>query len=289
MQCHRNSKRNHHCTSDAVSGRGPPHHHSSEFVLRIVFAILIVCAAVVTSVLPSHGGELPPEHATLYVQLSLLNSNGALRKIAKTGPLAVQAICLASPSNGCNKTVLNKQINGAYRGNNRFKARVISENPDIKFIHIGASGLANKRRELSASYLGGFNDSDDLDCQLYYSIKENAIEKVVIVVSLDSPELKQRFCLASQLFHGLGLALPYGLPFSKLWNKPPDGMNAFTDEFVSGLTKSYIILAYIHMCPDIKPGMKAPDIRRLLVESSRCLDGIKLVPEQINGFKRDYG
>jgi hypothetical protein len=260
----------------------PPHHRNSESVLRIIFVFMIVWATVVTSVLPSHGVELRPDQAALYEQLSLLNSNGALRKIAKTGPLAIQAVCIASPSNGCNKSILNKQINGAFLRSSRIRIRLASENSDFKIIQIGASGLANKRRELSALYFGGFSDSDDPDCQLYYLIKENVIENAVIVISLDSPELKQKFCLASQVLQGLGVSLPYGLPFSKLWKKPPDGMSAFTDEFLTGLTKGYKILAHIHMCPDIKPGMKAADIRPLLVGASSCLDGIKSIPEQNN-------
>jgi hypothetical protein len=73
--------------------------------------------------------------------------------------------------------------------------------------------------------------------------------------------------------------LDQGLTFSKLWKNPPGGSDAFTGNFVSKITKSYGILERIHMCPDIKPGMKALDIRRLLVGSSRCLDGIEFIPD----------
>ncbi len=257
-------------------------HRISEFVLRTVFCLVILCATAIRSTLPSHGGELPPEQVAVYVQLSLLNSNGALRKIAKTEPFAIQGVCKASPSTKCNKSILSKKIYSSYGGNTRIKERVTAENPDLKFVFLDATGLANKRRELSSLYIGGFNDSDDLDCQLYYLIKENVIEKVVIVVSLDAPELKQRFCLASQVLQGLGVSLPDGLPFSKLWKSPPDGASAFTDELISKITKSYGIIGFIHLCPAIKPGMKAPDIRRLLIEPSGCLDGFKFIPAQSN-------
>ena len=237
-------------------------------------------------VLPSHGGELPPEIVATYLHLSLSNSNGVLRKIINTGHLAIQAVCDGSPSTACNKSILNKKINDAYRGNTRFKLKVTSLNPDLKFIFADAKGAASKRSELSDLYGAGFNDSDDPDCQLYYSIKENVIEKLVIVVSLNSPELKQRLCLALQLSQGLGLSLPYDMPFSKIWKQAPDGLpdgqKAFTDDDVSKLTQSYMILSYIHLCPEIRPGMKATDIRRLLVGSSSCLDGLKFIPAQNN-------
>jgi hypothetical protein len=78
------------------------------------------------------------------------------------------------------------------------------------------------------------------------------------------------------------MSLPNGLPFSKLWKTPHDGTNAFTNELIAKITKSYGIMGVIHLCPDIKPGMKAPDIRRLLLGSSGCLDGFKFIPAQSN-------
>jgi len=249
---------------------------------RILFTATIVYLIFAKLVSPSQGGELPPAQISVYVQLSLLNPNGVLRKIFKAGPLAVQAVCVSSSSSTCNKTILNKQLNGAFGGNTRIKKRVSRQNPDIKFLHIGAGGLAAKKRELVAAYDGGFSDSDDLECQLYYSIKNNIINNVVIVVSLDSPVLKQNFCLASQVLQGLGLSLPNGMSFSQLWKNPTGGLYEFNDEYVARMVKSYGILGYIHMCPELKPGMKAPDIRRLLAGRSSCLDGFEFIPGEAN-------
>lgn len=164
-------------------------HGNSECSLRIVFALMIACAAFISTVLPSLGGELPPEQAAIYLNLSLGN-NGVLRKIARSEQLAVHVVCERSTSSKCNKAIINKRINDAYRGNNRFKVKVTSRNPDIEFIFADASSASIKKQELLNLYLAGFIDYDDPDCQLYYSIKENVIEKVVIVVSMDSPELK---------------------------------------------------------------------------------------------------
>lgn len=260
----------------------PPNHRNLEIALRIMLVFVIVCAAAIKLAVPLQAFELRPEQVALYEKLSLLNSNRAVRKIANVGPLGIQAVCIPSAAHGCNSSILNKQFRETPLQSSRIKFRVVSENPDFKVIYVGARDSEDKKRELSALYLDGFSDSDDAECQLYYSLKENVIEKVVIVISLNSQKLKQRFCLASQIVQGLGLSLPYGLPFSKLWKTSPDGLKSFTDEHVSRLTKGYRVLAHIHMCPDIRPAMKAPDIRRLLAGSSSCLDGLTFIPEQNN-------
>lgn len=208
-----------------------------------------------------------------------MNPDGALRKIAKSGKLAILAQCTSSRKR-CVKSTLNKQVNDAFLRNKRIEVVVTSQDPDIKIMYVGASDLAKRRQDLKILYFGGFDDSEDPDCQLFYSIKQNVIQNMTIVISLDSPEIKQRFCVASQIFQGLGLSLPVGLPFSKLWKNGRDRKNPFNEETVLGLIDGYRILEYIHMCPDIKPGMKAPALRRLLERSSRCLDGVKAIPEQ---------
>lgn len=83
---------------------------------------------------------------------------------------------------------------------------------------------------------------------------------------------------------GLGLSLASDMPFSKVWKHPAgellDGQNTFTDDNVSGITMGYAIFSYIYTCPDIKPGMKADDIRRILSANSICTDGLGLIPEK---------
>jgi hypothetical protein len=57
-----------------------------------------------------------------------------------------------------------------------------------------------------------------------------------------------------------------------------DGENVFTERNVSIVTEVYGVYSYIHMCPDIKPGMKADDLMRILSGNSICSDGLKLLP-----------
>ncbi|MDP1701850.1 MAG: hypothetical protein Q8L53_12940 [Aestuariivirga sp.] len=229
----------------------------------------------------SYAFELPQAEKTTYLRLALGNSNGVVRKFSKTGALAVIGACTSIRGDKC-RAILNRKLYDSLLGIIRVEVEITSQNPDIISLFTDTSGATQIRRQLSKSYAGGFIDSDDVDCQLYYSIKQNVIEKVHIVVSLDAPELKQKLCLAVQLPHGLGLALTSDLPFSKIWKHAPvemlDGEKAFTERNVSVIKEGYGVFSYIHMCPDIKPGMKADDLVRILSGKSTCADGLKLLP-----------
>lgn len=154
-------------------------------LVRTIALWLLIGIACMPLIRASYGVELPQDQIAFYLRISLSNSNGAVRKFSKTGPFAMHSSCISRQRNKCNKAVLNKRIGDSFGRNNRIKVKITSQNPDIKFIFADANGAVSKRRELSDLYTGGFIDSDDPDCQLYYSIKENVIEKVVIVVSLD--------------------------------------------------------------------------------------------------------
>jgi hypothetical protein len=247
-----------------------------------MFLWLLVGMVCVPLVKSSYGFELPQEETATYLRIALGNSNGVVRKFSKTGALAVIVACPSIQRDKCNKEILHKRASDSLSGISRRGVEMTPQNPDIIFMFADFYGAVHMRRQLSKLYVGGFIDSDDVDCQLYYSIKQNVIEKIHIIVSLDSPELKQKLCLAVQLPHGLGLALTSDLPFSKIWKQAPvemlDGENVFTERNVSIVTEVYGVYSYIHMCPDIKPGMKADDLMRILSGNSICSDGLKLLP-----------
>lgn len=249
---------------------------------RIMFLWLLVGTVCVPLVKSSYGFELPQEETATYLRIALGNSNGVARKFSKTGPLAVIGACASTQRDKRNRAIIRKKTSDSSSGINRLGITVTSQNPDLIFLFADISGALQLRRQLRESYIGGFIDSDDVECQLYYSIKENVIEKIHIVVSLDSLELKQKLCLAVQLPHGLGLALISDLPFSKIWKQAPvemlDGEKVFTERNISKITKGYGVFSYIHMCPDIKPGMKADDLTRILSGNSICADGLKHLP-----------
>ncbi|MEP7174425.1 MAG: hypothetical protein ABI705_13130 [Aestuariivirga sp.] len=250
-------------------------------LIGIITLWLLFGMACVKLITLSYAFELPEKERNTYLRLALGNSNGAVRKFSKAGPLAVIGTCTSIRRDKCRK-ILNEKLSDSWLGISRIELKITSQNPDLIFLFTDTSGALQLRPQLSKTYDGGFIDSDDVECQLYYSIKHNVIEKVHIVVSLDSPELKQNLCLAVQLPHGLGLALTSDLPFSKIWKQPPvemlEGESVFTEHNVSIIKHGYGVFSYIHMCPDIKPGMKADELTQRLSGNSICADGLKLLP-----------
>ncbi len=214
---------------------------------------------------------------TIYPQQSLGNTRQRLRKIDNIGPIFFKTTCVGTVEGKCVHSIINSRFAGAavIHERLRFKFSNKISNPDIELMLMDQDLTLSKRQELSVTYANGFRDSDDPDCQLYYLFKDNRISKVVIVVSLDSPEFKQRVCYMSQLHQGLGLALPDSLPFSKLWDKKPDGYAMLTEALFTRLVKTYGVFSYLHMCPELQPGMDAGAIVKFLDKGSPCFSGLK--------------
>jgi hypothetical protein len=252
------------------------------YLTVMLYGWLLVGLVCVPLIPASDAFELPQEEKTTYLRLALGNSNGVVRKFSKNGPLSVFRACTSLQRDKCDKAILDKRTSTSFLAINRHGYKISPKNPDIVFLFADIAGAIQIRRQLSTSYAGGFIDSDDVECQLYYSIRQNIIEKLHIVVSLDSLEIKQELCLAVQLPHGLGLALTRDLPFSEIWKQRPvemlEGEKLFTERNVSLVMDGYRVFSYIHMCPDIKPDMTGDDLTRILSGNSKCTEGLKRLP-----------
>jgi hypothetical protein len=275
---------------EAASGSSifvmPPHHcnfSDFRFFLRCRKIALYFSFAAFWSLSPASADSIAENSwyantKNIYVHQSLGNPGQRLRKIDKIGPIVVKTICVGTIQSKCVHPAINSRFSSAVVVHERlrFKFSTKASDPDIEIILTDQSSTLSKRQELSATYANGFRDSDDPDCQLYYSLQGHVIKKVVVVVSLDSPEFKQRACYMSQLHQGLGLALPDSLPFSKLWNKQPDGYSTLTEALFTRLVKTYGVLSYVQMCPELKPGMDASSIGKFLDKGSPCFSGLKV-------------
>jgi hypothetical protein len=247
--------------------------------MRSAKCTLILAILITTSVqfaLSSKAGEMPNEQVGIYLNLALSNSNKVLRKPANLSEFTFDILCTYSQDDKCKISLINEKFRGAFGGNSRFKLKNDRKNPDIKLVFLDSLQASTKKIELSELYSSGFTDSQDIDCQLYYYMRQNVIEKIVIVISLDSTELKQKFCLASQVTQGLGLSLLDGSPFSKGWKEHFSVQNSLNDETILKIIESYGIFSYIQLCPSLKPGMKSNGILPLLRKGSICLDGLYL-------------
>ncbi|MEQ1522214.1 MAG: DUF2927 domain-containing protein [Aestuariivirga sp.] len=221
-------------------------------------------------------GKLLSNAAKIYLHQSLNNSDQRLRKISKIGPITVKSTCLSISQHQCAKSVLNSRFNNAIVIHLRLKLTFLNKiaNPDIEIMYVDHSIALSKRRNLSVAYAKEFRDSDDSDCQLYYAFKKHSIERIAIVVSLDSPDFKQRVCLMSQLHQSIGLSLLDNLPFSELWKKRQGGYSTLTGANFAQLVQTFGILSYIHMCSELTPGMNNRATVGVLSKGSKCFLGL---------------
>ena len=214
----------------------------------------------------------------VYLNESLGNPDQRLRKFDVSRPLILQLKCALAAQRQCENLAIGTKFQESVQTGARLKFVVNEDvpNPDFMLIYVDKTTTQATKRQLISMYLNEIVDADDEECQLYLKLRDNKIESVKIVVSADSSDFKQKACLAIQTFRGLGLALYDGLPFSKLWIMgPPNGYADLNETEFSKLIKTMGVFTYIHMCPDLKPGMNAQDVLNLMNKNLDCIHDLK--------------
>jgi hypothetical protein len=215
------------------------------------------------------------ELVEVYKIIAFSKTAKVLRKLKEKSPLSVKAICAEVRSKNCSNALLNNRLSEMFTTNSRIKIKIVSTQPSVKLIFTDLVGAQANKIEYSKLYAEEFHDFDDHECQLYYSLNENEIENVVIIVSIDAPEFKQRACLISQLSRGLGLSLPDELTFSELWGMPNSWLSHLSVADGNQYIRSVGLFNYIHMCSELKAGMGILQLDAVLNETSQCLIGLK--------------
>jgi hypothetical protein len=252
--------------------------------IRKVIQFLLIAATWSVSSASADSFAGNQEFATLrnvYLLASIGNKDHRLRKFSKGDPIIVERACLSLVKSKCVTKALNSRFNSAIILHKRLNLKFSNEaaNPDIRIIAADQNSARSKKQELSIVYAKGFHDSEDLECQLYYSLKDDSIERAVIVVSLDAPDFKQRVCYMSQLQQSLGLALLDNLPFSELWQRQPDGYSALSEDRFARLVRTFSVLSYVHMCPDLISGMDKKTVAKVLSDQA-CWGKLRVKPER---------
>jgi hypothetical protein len=254
-------------------------HRSRQFFLTIKKPSLLLGMAICgfAPLAVAAAKDTPIFALELYRRYATINENSVVRKFEKTEPFAIQAICLTHLDRRCSTEKLSNIVKYAVGPNNRLRVAITKENPDLQFFFTDRSGTEIIKKRLSEDFKDAFQDFSDLDCQLYFSMDKNTIERASIVVSLDASGIKQRVCLTLQLPHAMGLALPNAGNFANNWPVTSDGidLSKASDKELSEIKNKLDILTYIHLCPDLKPGMNSDDIEAVFSNSKSCLKGLR--------------
>lgn len=237
--------------------------------LALTAASLFSCAGA------AYGRDLDSGGIEIYLDAAFSNFRTKLIKPGTLGPFSYRIFCLNVTHDKCTSAVLNKLYRGLPLWHNRFRLKGKSISPDITYVYTNTNGAIAKKVELTNLYAKQFTDSADPDCQLYYMIRNDVIEKTTIVISLDSPLPKQKLCLAYQTQQSTGLSLPGNMSFSVVWESPPAGKSYFNAADLNRIAESLRLLSYIHMCPDLKAGMSRDEAKRVLSAPNTCLDGTR--------------
>lgn len=210
----------------------------------------------------------------LYIKRAFGNdSSDRLRKFETVTALPISFECLSGANAVCASSLFT--LNEAYRVSNRLNV-VESPQPAIRFVLAKDSQLAEQSEALGTEFNGGFSDTSEPRCVLYYALKGERISKAAILVSTDQGFLLQKICAAVQFGQALGISSPANLNFSDLWSEEPNGYQHMDEAQFAMFRQTNSLLQYIHMCPLLHSGMTKQMVIETLKSSNVCTNGIEV-------------
>jgi hypothetical protein len=149
-----------------------------------------------------------------------------------------------------------------------------SENSKLRFIVEDDAGIAKTSLHMLDVYAGGFADTSDSGCQVFYALTGSNITSAAILMSIDQDDLKQKVCVTLQLGQAMGLSTPANAGFEPAWTTEPSGYRHLDDTGYKELQLNYSILEYVHMCPALNAGMNLHNVISILVTEPICTQAI---------------
>jgi hypothetical protein len=145
-----------------------------------------------------------------------------------------------------------------------------SENSKLRFILEDDAAIAKTSSHMLDVYRGGFADTSDSGCQVFYALTGSSITSAAILMSIDQDDLKQKICVTVQLGQAMGLSTPANAGFESAWTTEPSGYRHLDDAGYKELQLNYSILEYMHMCPALNAGMNLHNVISILVTEPNC-------------------
>ena len=200
-----------------------------------------------------------------YLESALGGKSDRVLKFIDPNPIPVSYVC---KTDQC-------QVN--FKNYTHFvSARQFRIEPLVESARIVVQFYSNKSEidklesDLAAAPNAVLNDGED-SCHVTILATDNKIEKTVVLVSLQQETSKIQACVAFQIHRGMGLTLPGGANFERVWiSNLADSDSKQTLNFYRG---SFILLA-IHFCSDISPNMTKDQLVQVLTSSTKCTEGI---------------
>lgn len=202
-----------------------------------------------------------------YVEHAFENEKSTLQRLTFTdGFLTFWPNCNSAISAKCEKTEIRRKVNGALPRIKDIQFRIKTFKPNLYIKFTDQSEMNLDKRQFSQLYAGQFIDTSDEECALFYKVKQSTISEAAILVSLDATDLKQRTCLVVQFNRALGMKVPTGANFTKIWNDGTDPARSMSEQEFEKMKRFYDVLTTLHMCSELNEGMNFSEVASALAD-----------------------
>ena len=240
--------------------------------------IAIALAAVAISVIFLQGNAFATEVTIsehwkqlvdLYIKNEFSNGNVKLRKFERVGPIAIVIDCGSLEQSVCQnaKQVLDESFEPSAN------VRLIpSKLGEITFVFDNSAHLEAMLPIAMKDNAGGVSDTSDRQCAMFYKFADSTIQRGKIFASTDQPPNRLYACLVFQIGRLLGPGFSLTDRFSDAW----DGiLSLSSDDKLKRIAHIYGMLEYMHMCPELVPGMSEDEVRRALLKPTGCMSKLE--------------
>ena len=204
-----------------------------------------------------------------YIENAFANGNLTLRKFDLVGtiPIAIECPNLTQTACATGGKILSMSIDQS--PNLQFK---LSEQPAVTFVFGVNSQIKSFSEQALKDYSGGISDVSDPECEVYYKYSGSRIQQGTIFASINQLPAKLSACLIVQVGRLLGPGFSATDKFSLRWSA---ALRLQTEEQM-GQTKNITgILEYIHMCPELTPGLTEVEVRKILLSPKSCISKLE--------------
>jgi hypothetical protein len=207
----------------------------------------------------------------LYIKNEFSNGNLKLRKFERVGPIAIVIDCGSLEQSVCQhaKQVLNESFEPSAN------VRLIpSKLGEITFVFDNSAHLEAMLPIAMKENAVGVSDTSDRQCAMFYKFADSTIQRGKIFASTDQPPNRLYACLVFQIGRLLGPGFSLTDRFSDAW----DGiLSLSSDDKLKQIGHIYGMLEYIHMCPELVPGMSEDQVHRALLNPTGCMSKLERI------------
>ena len=233
--------------------------------LLILFTLLLIWS-------PNAFAEAPNKKWQHDVDSYILVAFGSgtrakLLKLASNDRIPFDVTCSIPAESTCK--LMKDKFFRIVLGNINFRLK-LDYDPIIRVDFFDKVNAEAIKKVMLEEFAGDPMDVSDSECQLFYRLEGSTITSAKILVSADQSERKIEACMIFQVAQSIGLGASDGFGFAINWSRHPGGMSELDEHRMQLLGKVVGFYEYVQMCPELKAGMTAAEVKQLLELPNSC-------------------